>query len=369
MDKGTSPQQQEECAGLCFSRGEGRTGPGGQGCAGLPPRYRWNTMQHVEGPGSVPGVPVPAQEGGGGSGRTCSHRTEKSSSKFVEKQVEAVLFLQGIIPGPCPAQDRRRTGIGALGEHPGEQALVLQHQGKRQHLRPHNSYGWRCWGETTYLVGAGTGPWCSSSLQLVRLRDAPSSLSLCAVRAVGAREEAVPRLPGWAHSGWGAQCFWAPESSPSLPCKAHPWASTTPPAEAGAGPCVLEGGDPWSKSRGLGTKAPPSNLRKGRTFLDCRYHHTFGTFCTQGQSKMRCTVRRQLQTAVPAVEGLAEGLREQKRRLKLQSSASPEPGESAPGQCKRMEQFTCFLQQETSSLSPLPLLHLGCPSPWPQFEL
>lgn len=42
-------------------------------------------------------------------------------------------------------------------------------------------------------------------------------------------------------------------------------------------PCVLEGGDLWSKRQGLGTKASPSNLSKGRTSLDCRYHHTLGT--------------------------------------------------------------------------------------------
>lgn len=34
---------------------------------------------------------------------------------------------------------------------------------------------------------------------------------------------------------------------------------------------MLEWGDPRGKSQALGTKAAPSDLRKGRTSLDCRY--------------------------------------------------------------------------------------------------
>lgn len=97
------------------------------------------------------------------------------------------------------------------------------------------------------IPGGGTGPWCSSSSQLARLR-CTTSLSFCAMRAAGAREEAVPRLPGWAPSGLESQSSWAPESPPAFLCKAQLWASTTPSTEAGAGLCMLEGGDPWSKS-------------------------------------------------------------------------------------------------------------------------
>lgn len=48
-----------------------------------------------------------------------------------------------------------------------------------------------------------------------------TSPSFCAIRAMGASEGAVPRLPGWAHSDLGAQYFWAPESPPPLVCKAQ----------------------------------------------------------------------------------------------------------------------------------------------------
>lgn len=175
---------------------------------------------------------------------------------------------------------------------------------------------------------------------LARLRGAPRRPVLLCHKSWGAREGG-----GAPHSGLGAQCFQAPGSSPPLVCKAQLGASTTPSAGAGAGPGLLGAGDPQSKSQGPGTKASPRDLRKGRTPWTAGISHTLGTNQgTQGRSKTRCMVRRQLQS-VPAMEGLAEGLRDQQKGRQRGSSASPKPQGSTPAQCKRMKQLPPAGQQ------------------------
>lgn len=52
----------------------------------------------------------------------------------------------------------------------------------------------------------GTGPWCSSSSQLARLR-CTTSLSFCAIRAVGAREGAVPGSLGGLPVVWSSNAL------------------------------------------------------------------------------------------------------------------------------------------------------------------
>lgn len=59
-------------------------------------------------------------------------------------------------------------------------------------------------------------------------------------------------LPGWAHSGLGAWPFGTPAPPPSLLCKAQLQAG------AGAGPCVLEGGDPGARRRAQDQQQHPA---------------------------------------------------------------------------------------------------------------
>lgn len=76
-----------------------------------------------------------------------------------------------------------RDWCGALGELPGKQALVLQHQGRRQHLRPQGSCAQRWWGGTTHLGRTGWDPGAAI----------PCSWPSCVIRAVGDREGTPPR--------------------------------------------------------------------------------------------------------------------------------------------------------------------------------
>lgn len=102
-DKGTSPQGQEEGAGLCFSGGEaqeGRTGPGGPGLYWLPPSYSWSPCSTRRGQGE--GSPSLPRRVKGAQGGRAACRPEQNSSELAENQVGALCFA-GIIPGPHPA--------------------------------------------------------------------------------------------------------------------------------------------------------------------------------------------------------------------------------------------------------------------------
>lgn len=98
------------------------------------------------------------------------------------------------------------------------------------------------------LRGAGEQPQALVLQLLAGWDTAPQPpQKICAVRA----GRWGPGSPGGAHSGLGAWHFGAPASSPSLLCKAQLQAG------AGAGPCVLEGGDPGARDQQHPASTPP----------------------------------------------------------------------------------------------------------------
>lgn len=270
-----------------------------QGCAflGVMPR---NPDQGAWGIGAVLGsLPVPArapgglgvpfspQEGG------CSGRVlQPAGWELAEKQVGDPCSA-GIVPASCPAWNKGRTGIEALGEHPGEQAPVLQHQGRRQKLETPKQLCLEVLGRNS----GGNRTLVPSSSQLARLGDAAPA---CPLVPQELRVPGMGQCPGFLV---GSEWF----GDPCVQSSALGQHYTL--SRGRSWPLHARVGRPMGQESGPGNKSSTQRFEEGKDLPGLQLSGQ----CTQGQSKMRCMVQRQLET-VPAMTG---GFRGHKKVLKL----------------------------------------------------
>lgn len=159
-------------------------------------------LQHL---GRGLGVLIPSQKGEGGSGHAACRR-QGGSREPVESKLEPCAGQGSYLTLQC---GQGKDWSGALGEHRGEQALVLQHQERRQQLRPPKQLCSEVVGRNNTPGGT---PQSSHSLQLA----SPS----CHLEL---------QVTGRGHTAQeGSQWFGDPVllgSCPPLLCKAQLWGS------------------------------------------------------------------------------------------------------------------------------------------------
>lgn len=204
--RGTWNSWQVLQAELLWMRGQAPRGRGKvQGCAFLgvrPRRPRQGLgVRTVLGSLPVTAGALCSTRGGQGAGSLPGGLREGVQPAGQSKAPMSLLKASGS-PVLCRDCTWTLSSTGRTGMGHWEQALVLQHQGRRQHSPKHlcsevlgrnDVHG----GQTLVLVTAGQAEMHGQPVRLCH-------------ESWGAREWAVPGQAGWAHSGLGPQGFCAP---------------------------------------------------------------------------------------------------------------------------------------------------------------